>query len=90
MWLAEIIAVILLIIPFSVFADKNGFSVLYGFNRRKSSAHLCDGFRFSYEMIIALVIIAVIIRDLIRNKTCSSFLQKKAGPFFSPCAGCLL
>lgn len=43
-------------------------------------------FGFSYEMIIALVIIAVIIRDLIRNKNLLLLSTKESrAVFFSLC-----
>lgn len=41
-------------------------------------------FGFSYEMIIALVIIAVIIRDLIRNKNLLLLSTKESRAVFLP------
>lgn len=87
-WLAEIIAVILLIIPFFLFfADKKW---IFGFYVVSIVANLplifVMVFGFSYEMIIALVIIAVIIRDLIRNKNLLLLSTKESrAVFFSLC-----
>ena len=83
MWLAEIIAVILLIIPFFLFLRiKMDFRFYVVSIVANLPLIFVMVFGFSYEMIIALVIIAVIIRDLIRNKKPAPFYKRKPGRFF--------
>ena len=70
LWLTQIIAVILLIIPFFlIFAEKKW---IFGFYVVSIVANLplifVMAFGFSYELIIALATITVIVKDLIRNK----------------------
>ncbi|HHX80993.1 MAG TPA: O-antigen ligase family protein [Acholeplasmataceae bacterium] len=70
LWLTQMIAVVLLIIPFFlIFADKKW---IFGFYVVSIVANLplifVMAFGFSYELIIALATIIVICKDLLRNK----------------------
>lgn len=88
MWLTEIISVILLIIPFFlIFADKKW---IFGFYIVSIVANLplifVMVFGFSYELIIACAIIAVIVRDLVRNKNLLLVSTKESrGVYLSLC-----
>jgi O-antigen ligase len=70
MWLTDILAVILLILPvFLVFYDKKW---IFGYYIVSIVANLplifVMVFNFSYELILAIAVIITIIRDLIKNK----------------------
>lgn len=79
MWLTDIIAVVLLIIPiFLIFYDNKW---IFGYYVTSIVANLplifYMRFKFSYEAIIALMIIIVIIRDIIRTKELKYYSTKE-------------
>lgn len=91
MWLAEIIAVLLLIIPFFLFfADKKW---IFGYYVASIVANLplifVMVFEFPYEIIVALVAVASLIRDAARNKNFLFLYTKESRNVFLSLCGLL-
>ncbi|MDD4000878.1 MAG: hypothetical protein PHX62_08335, partial [Bacilli bacterium] len=90
-WLAEIIAVILLLIPlFLIFADKKlifGYYVISIVSNLPIIFYMVFG--FSYELIIAIALIITVIKDSLRSKNIILYSTKESRAVFLSLLGVL-
>src|SRR5690606_6733827 len=71
MWLTDIIAIILLILPlFLIFMDKKWIFTFYAISIVSNLPLIFAlTFNFSYEAILSIVLIIILIKDIYRDRT---------------------